>query len=531
MEKTGLFSWSKERARWSWILSATPARHQLHVFRAFSPFQPVVYADKERKMLRLLLTTLPLFLTTGCGETDSFGGDDDTPGIDLPDIIYPPERVSPIDALNCESGELVQWDGEKWICGMPLAGSEPSILNVKDFGAVGDGITDDTAAIQATINAAPSGGATVIVPPGVYLVSEAIHINDGGLHFSGRSMGSGRQDLTPTDPLYGSVIKAVDGFTGEALMDVGVLDVGTKQRIIIENLFLYCHDQPIDGLRLLNTNNPFLAQNLAIYNCGGIGVHVPYADIEGAVQMVAGRFNNLYVRNNGQGMRFNRMNSSVVENSVILKSTGIGAELIDGNNNTFRDTIFEMNGAEGLVIEGDTPGLWPESILVENCRFEKNNYETGGSSLVIGQKAHGVVVSGGRFQSDDVGIRIAGGNVSVLGAEFVTGDRGSAIAEHSIAIESTANETLILNPSLWAPSGTIAGIDDLGSNTTLLGIEGRHTWRDSNGQAILHIDPAAQVGVGTEEPAYSLDVEGEIRTTGGIVFPDGTTQTTACVCE
>jgi hypothetical protein len=501
----------------------------MRVFGAFSPIQPVVYVGKEKPMLRLLVTLLPLFLATAC--SDSSPPENNTPGIVLPEVVFPPATVSPLDALSCETGAVVQWDGENWVCGMPLAGSEPSILNVKDFGAVGDGFTDDTEAIQATINAAPSGGATVIIPPGVYLVSEAIHINDGGLHLSGRSMGSGRQVLTPTDPLYGSVIKAMDGFTGEALMDVGVLSVGTKQRIVIEDLFLYCHDQPIDGLRLLNTNNPFLAQNLAIYNCGGIGVHVPYTDIEGANQMVAGRFNNLYVRNNGQGMRFNRMNSSVIENSVILNSTGIGVELIDGNNNTFRDTIFEMNGAEGLVIWGDTPGLWPESVLVENCRFELNNYETGGDSLLIGHKAHGVVVSGGRFQSDNVGIRIAGDNVSVLGAEFVTGNRGGPIVEHSIAIESTANETLILNPSLWAPSGTIAGIEDLGSNTTLLGVEGRHTWRDSSGQATLHVDPAGQVGIGTEEPAYSLDVEGEIRTTGGIVFPDGTTQTTACVCE
>ncbi len=41
-------------------------------------------------------------------------------------------------------------------------------VNVKDFGAVGDGLTDDTAAIQAAINSLTSG--TVYIPPGTYLV-------------------------------------------------------------------------------------------------------------------------------------------------------------------------------------------------------------------------------------------------------------------------------------------------------------------------------------------------------------------------
>lgn len=48
---------------------------------------------------------------------------------------------------------------------------------IKDFGAMGDGSTDDTAAIQSAINAAQIVGAAVHFPPATYLVSSFLTIS------------------------------------------------------------------------------------------------------------------------------------------------------------------------------------------------------------------------------------------------------------------------------------------------------------------------------------------------------------------
>lgn len=58
--------------------------------------------------------------------------------------------------------------------------------NVTAYGAKGDGVTDDTAAIQAAIDAA-SSGSKVIFPPGSYAVSTELLLNKTGITLKGLS--------------------------------------------------------------------------------------------------------------------------------------------------------------------------------------------------------------------------------------------------------------------------------------------------------------------------------------------------------
>ncbi|MCX4744381.1 glycoside hydrolase family 55 protein [Kitasatospora sp. NBC_01287] len=57
--------------------------------------------------------------------------------------------------------------------GPATAGSALDWYSVTDYGAVGDGTTDDTAAVQRALTAAGAGGGTVYFPAGAYLVTPA----------------------------------------------------------------------------------------------------------------------------------------------------------------------------------------------------------------------------------------------------------------------------------------------------------------------------------------------------------------------
>jgi hypothetical protein len=65
------------------------------------------------------------------------------------------------------------------------------VVNVKDFGAKGDGTTDDTAAIQAAVNSLSLTGGTVFFPTGKFLVNSTVTISVRGISLVGNGFGSG----------------------------------------------------------------------------------------------------------------------------------------------------------------------------------------------------------------------------------------------------------------------------------------------------------------------------------------------------
>jgi hypothetical protein len=83
------------------------------------------------------------------------------------------------------------------------------VVSVKDFGAVGDGVADDTAAIQAAINSFASGRGAVYIPPGTYKVTSTITVAQDRIHLVGAGSWATQLLFSPT--ANGSCLKLSKG--------------------------------------------------------------------------------------------------------------------------------------------------------------------------------------------------------------------------------------------------------------------------------------------------------------------------------
>jgi len=119
----------------------------------------------------------------------------------------------------------------------------PSILDVRDFGARGDGQTDDGRAIQAAIDTAASNGVgKIYIPTGTYFIDQTILLrNNTEIYGDGEKTILMRGNTKSNVPLYGGVGSCEKniGFAGRVLF--------WNSRYNCANHNIYLHDFVIDG--------------------------------------------------------------------------------------------------------------------------------------------------------------------------------------------------------------------------------------------------------------------------------------------
>jgi polygalacturonase len=168
-------------------------------------------------------------------------------------------------------------------------------FDVREFGARGDGIAKDTAAIQAAADAAARTGGTVSLPPGRYL-SGTIHLkNSAAIHIGAGAvltMSPDEADFDPRAPLPYPVYDDADTtdfhhalLAGENLHDVtifgeGVIDGNRSKRGGPKPIALkLCQHVAIYGIRIQNAPN--YAISLAgcdFVNIEGVTIENAFAD-------------------------------------------------------------------------------------------------------------------------------------------------------------------------------------------------------------------------------------------------------------
>lgn len=90
------------------------------------------------------------------------------------------ERLTGIEGSRGQPSGIATLDagGKVPTAQLPVLATSPGAFNVLDFGATGDGTTNDAPAIQAALDTVAAGnvGARIIFPPGTYLITAELEI-------------------------------------------------------------------------------------------------------------------------------------------------------------------------------------------------------------------------------------------------------------------------------------------------------------------------------------------------------------------
>jgi len=130
--------------------------------------------------------------------------------------------------------DLADDDGSDWI-GFKQAGTNAvarsaqdkmrESVSVKDFGAIGDGVADDTAAIQAAIDT----GSSVFIPSGTYKTTSSLNVTTNNQQITGggnaKIVGSYEQD--PVSPNANESMIFVDGADNVTIKNITLEYTGT----------------------------------------------------------------------------------------------------------------------------------------------------------------------------------------------------------------------------------------------------------------------------------------------------------------
>jgi hypothetical protein len=93
-------------------------------------------------------------------------------------------RADPTNLLTPNGSTILQSSGTstgRWlrVATIPAGSDTPAWINVRDYGAVGDGVTDDSAAINAAAAVARDNSTTLYIPPATYFITNTVNFQSG----------------------------------------------------------------------------------------------------------------------------------------------------------------------------------------------------------------------------------------------------------------------------------------------------------------------------------------------------------------
>lgn len=255
-----------------------------------------------------------------------------------------------------------------------------TIINVKNYGAVGDGIKDDTSAIASAVSNCPYNG-TVYFPMGTYIVQDILC----------------KSNITVLGEGAGTIIKLKDNMTTP---NQNCISINSVSNVTIKNIAL-------DGNR---TNNKSIANNA---DGGWNGIH-----INGSTDILV---ENVISHSNGyHGCIIVNASNIEIRNSKFYDN---GYRPIHGHSTVYNVKIHNCecyengNGFEGETGGGSSLGNGLDAVFffddvkklsIEKCYIHDPHsmacIQVGGNLSGNGLPSNDIVIQNNRLESENSGV-------------------------------------------------------------------------------------------------------------------------------
>jgi len=405
---------------------------------------------------------------------------------------------------------------------------ERDLVSVKDFGAVGDGTTDDTAAIQAAINT----GFSLVFPSGVYRANGLT-----GSTAEQRFVAVGNVRLKKN---AGGILLLHSGRDVEfnGLVFDGVASSYTSHNVVTTGdhpRFVNCGSRDAAGLALwgqgnacevIGTNQIWQTADTSgsgfDIQCGVAGTTTLYHFLSGVYTSQA--TGGIQLLDTGShtimGGQFGKLNIQNTGAATVNGGKTVGARILGAVNINTSSAVFSGNqfGAVAIAIGGIDP-------LTSGCVLDRTNVYQTGCTIVNSGNANNVIE---RQTSAGSKTTIQYGGDAGLGSMSVTANTGllewsgdvqlsnnKALRSRNAADSGNLNLALIdTGDNVFVGSGVPAGSQGyyFGGNGLNLVVAGATRWFMDTSSLRPNADNAVALGSGATRPTELFAVTGTVNT-------------------